>query len=384
MRRVSISLTLICMLLLNGAAIFAVSKNPQRKKSRVERSNTSARTKAAREKRESRKEAIARREAIKRNPRAAALFKGESNLDGERFDQPREALEAYVQKRLPRGEKQLPIERYFTAKEKIKQMNRFSSAKGKNLPPQANSNDAEILDPGDGEFPNGTGGGGAGDGSASTSGALGTWQSLGPGNVGGRTRALVIDPVTPDVMYAAGVAGGVWKTTNGGNSWAPLDDFLANIAVTCLVLDPTNPSIIYAGTGEGFFNADGVRGAGIFKSTDAGAHWTRLTATASNSNFFFVNDIVVSNVNSQHVYAATGTGVWRSLDGGTTWTLALNVPSVLGSVTGVRGAMDLVIRTDKPTDYIFVAAGTAFNPGEPQSRIFRNTDAGGAGTWDEV
>ena len=149
MRRVSISLTLICMLLLNGAAIFAVSKNPQRKKSRVERSNTSARTKAAREKRESRKEAIARREAIKRNPRAAALFKGGSDLDGERFDQPREALEAYVQKRLPRGEKQLPIERYFTAKEKIKQMNRFSSAKGKNLPPQANSNDAEILDPGD-------------------------------------------------------------------------------------------------------------------------------------------------------------------------------------------------------------------------------------------
>src|SRR5690349_18532071 len=203
MRRVSISLTLICMLLLNGATIFAVSKNPQRKKSRVERSNTSARTKEAREKRESRKEAVARRAAIKRNPRAAALFKGESDLAGERFDQPREALEFYLQKRLPKGEKVLPIERYFQAKEKIKQMKRFSSAKGKNLPPQANGDDAEILDPGDGEFPNGTGGGGAGDGSASTSGVLGTWQSLGPGNVGGRTRALVIDPVSPDTMYAA-------------------------------------------------------------------------------------------------------------------------------------------------------------------------------------
>ena len=69
----------------------------------------------------------------------------------------------------------------------------------------------------DGEFPNGTGGGGAGDGSASTSGALGTWQSIGPGNVGGRTRALLIDPINPDVMYAAAVAGGIWKTTNGGN-----------------------------------------------------------------------------------------------------------------------------------------------------------------------
>ncbi|HYV09562.1 MAG TPA: Ig-like domain-containing protein [Pyrinomonadaceae bacterium] len=373
------------MLLLNGAASLAATRNPKRQKSRVERKGSagSERAKEAREKRESRKEAVARRAAIKRNPRAAAIFKGEADLDGERFDQPQEALEWYMQKRLPKGEKQLPIERYFQAKEKIKHMKRFSSAKGKNLPPQANTNDTEE-NLGEGEFPGSTGGGGAGDGSSSTGGALGTWQSLGPGNVGGRTRALVIDPVNPDVMYSAGVAGGVWKTTNGGTSWLPLDDFLANIAVTCLALDPTNPSIIYAGTGEGFFNADGVRGAGIFKSTDAGAHWTRLTATASNSNFFFVNDIVVSNVNAQHVFAATGTGVLRSLDGGTTWTLVLSVPTVLGSTTGVRGAMDLVIRTDQPTDYIFVAAGTAFNPGEPQSRIFRNTDAGGAGTWDEV
>src|SRR5690349_33822 len=376
MRRVSIALTLICMLLLNGATIFAVSKNPQRKKSRVERSNTSARTKEAREKRESRKEAVARRAAIKRTPRAAALFKGGSDLDGERFDQPREALEFYMQKRLPKGEKQLPIERYFAAKEKIKHMKRFSSAKGKNLPPQANGNDAdEILDPGDGEFPNGTGGGGAGDGSASTSGALGTWQSLGPGNVGGRTRALLIDPSNPDTMYAAAVAGGIWKTTNGGTSWAPLDDFLANIAVTCLAVDPSNPTTIYAGTGEGFFNADGVRGAGIFKSTDAGAHWTRLTSTISNSDFFFVNDIVVSPANGQHVYAATRSGVFRSLDGGNTWNLqiASNVAN------GANGAMDLVMRTDQATDYIFAAVGTF-----SRSHIFRNTDAGGSGTWVDV
>src|SRR6185295_6348832 len=161
MRRLPISLFLICMLLLQGAVqLTAANKNPKRQKSRPERkdSNTSARAKEARGKRESRKEAAARREAIKRNPRAAALFKGEADLDGERFDQPREAMDWYLQKRLPKGEKQLPIERYFAAKEKIKGMKRFSSAKGKNLPPQANGNDAEILDPGDGEFPNGTGG----------------------------------------------------------------------------------------------------------------------------------------------------------------------------------------------------------------------------------
>src|ERR1051325_2305409 len=161
-------------------------------------------------------------------------------------------------------------------------MKRFSSAKGKNMPAQANSNDAdEILDPGDGEFPGSTGGGGAGDGSSSTGGALGTWQSLGPGNVGGRTRALLIDPVNPDVMYAAGVGGGIWKTTNAGAAWLPLNDFLATIAVTCTPCDPSNSATIYAGTGEGCFNADGVRGAGIFKTPHAGAPWTRLATTAS-------------------------------------------------------------------------------------------------------
>src|SRR5205085_9368454 len=144
----------------------------------------------------------------------------------------------------------------------------------------------------------------------STSGVLGTWQSLGPGNVGGRTRALIVDPVTPNTMYAAGVAGGVWKSTNAGASWTPLNDFMANIAVTCLAFEPGNSSVIYAGTGEGFFNGDATRGAGIFKSTDSGATWTRLASTIT-SDFFFVQDIVVgSGANSQHVYAATRTGVW--------------------------------------------------------------------------
>jgi hypothetical protein len=357
------------MLLLNGTASLAASKHPKRQKSRVER-------KEAREKRESRKEAAARRAAIKRNPRVAALFKEDSDIDAERFDQPREALEWYLQKRLPKGEKQLPIERYFEAKEKIKRMKRFSTAKGKSLPPQANANETEeIFDGEDGEFPGSTGGGGAGDSSASTSGALGTWQSLGPGNVGGRTRALLIDPNDPNVMYAAAVAGGIWKTTNGGSSWAPLNDFLANIAVTSMAFDPANSSTIYAGTGEGYFNSDGVRGAGIFKSTDAGAHWTRLPATISNSNFFFVNDIVVSPANGQHVYAATRTGVWRSLDGGNSWNQAL----VSNVANGANGAMDLVMRTDQATDYIFAAVGTF-----SRSHIFRNVDAGGGGAWVDV
>ena len=98
-------------------------------------------------------------------------------------------------------------------------------------------------------------------------------------------------------MYAAGVAGGVWKTINGGASWPPLGDFLANIAVSSLALSPKNPSVLYAGTGEGYFNGDAIRGAGIFKTTDGGATWTRLAAT-TGSDFYYVNKIVVSKQSS--------------------------------------------------------------------------------------
>jgi len=380
MRGLLTSLTLICTLFLTGVASFARDNTaPKQQKSRVERkaSKTSEHNREAREKRESRRELAKRRELIKRNPRLAYLFKGEEDEDVLRTDQPREAIEWYLQKRLPKGEKHLPVERYFQAKDKIKKMKRFSSASNKNLPPttEADGDVEEVFDGEDGEFPNSTGGGGAGDGSASTSGALGTWQSIGPGNVGGRTRALLIDPLNPDVMYAAAVAGGIWKTTNAGNSWTPLNDFLANIAVTVMAFDPSNSNTIYAGTGEGFFNADGVRGAGIFKSTDAGATWTRLSATASNADFFFVNDIVVSPSNGQHVYAATRSGVLRSLDGGSTWTLVL----VSNVANGANGAMDLVMRTDQATDYIYAAVGTF-----ARSHIFRNTDAAGSGTWQDV
>src|SRR3954468_7825766 len=287
----------------------------------------------------------------------------------ERTDQPDEAMKQDLAQRLPKDATELPMERYFEAKEKMKDMQRYSTAEGAALSSENETGETDdaILSRTTGQSLS----------AGSTGGVLGTWQALGPGNVGGRTRAIIIDPVTPNTMYAAGVAGGVWKTTNGGASWAPLDDFMANIAVACLAFEPGNSSVIYAGTGEGFFNADAVQGAGIFKSTDAGATWTRLAST-NNSNFFFVNDIVVSSANAQHLYAATRSGVWRSLDGGATWSLILNVPTVAGSATGVRGATDLAIRTDQATDYLFVAAGTAFNPGEPASHIYRSTDAANA------
>lgn len=265
----------------------------------------------------------------------------------ETYDQPGEAAEFYRLKRLPEGETELPVERYFTAREYMRLMPRYSTALNRELPPLATLKTGPEKS------------------------ALGEWTQLGPGNIGGRTRAMLINPQNPNVMYAAGVAGGIWKTVNGGNSWTPMSDLLPNIAVNSMAMDPKNPNIIYAGTGEGYFNIDGVRGAGIFKTTDGGANWTRLEGTTS-LDFYYVNDLVVSPLNSQRVYAATRSGVMQSSDGGVTWTRALN-PSVNG------GCLDLAVRTDQQTDYLFAACGLF-----QQATVYRNTDAAGAGSWTPV
>ncbi len=123
-------------------------------------------------------------------------------------------------------------------------------------------------------------------------------------------------------MYIGAVAGGVWKTVNGGASWTSLNDFMSNLAVCALVIDPNNANTIYAGTGEGFFNFDAIRGAGIFKSTDAGASWTQLSST-NNADFYYVNDLDYDAVNGV-LYAATRKGLYSSNDGGATFTTKIN------------------------------------------------------------
>ena len=146
-----------------------------------------------------------------------------------------------------------------------------------------------------------------------------SWTWLGPGNVGGRIRSILIHPSTPNTMWIGGVAGGVWKTLNGGASWFPLNDFMANLAVCSLVMDPTDPNTIYAGTGEGTSNVDAIRGAGIFKTTDGGASWAQLPATAMSS-FYYVNRLSICPTNHLILLAATGSGIWRSPDGGASWS----------------------------------------------------------------
>ena len=169
------------------------------------------------------------------------------------------------------------------------------------------------------------------------------WIERGPNNVGGRTISLAWDPndITQKKVWAGSVTGGLWYNndiTSSTSGWNAVNDFWANIAISCIAFDPINSQIAYVGTGEGFGAAAG-RGAGIWKTTDAGNSWSQITSTA---NFSYVNDIVVRNESGASViYAAVDGGyyggIWngvasaglrRSTNGGSTWTQVL--PNVTG------------------------------------------------------
>ncbi|MBW5483187.1 WD40/YVTN/BNR-like repeat-containing protein [Streptomyces bambusae] len=157
---------------------------------------------------------------------------------------------------------------------------------------------------------------------------LANWVWLGPGNIGGRTRGIVIDPVDPDRMWAVSAGGGVWHTEDGGAQWEPVDDFLANLACACITRDPSDASTMYVGTGEAFHNLDAIRGNGIFRTTDA-VTWSPLAATQT-PDFQFVSRIAVSQ-SGNVVLAATSTGLFRSADTPRAhWTQVLDIP--LGDV----------------------------------------------------
>lgn len=287
-----------------------------------------------------------------RNLLVELLKRKRAKLLENRYDKPSEALEFFRLKRLAEGETEIPVEKYLAAYRQMELMPQHTFGNDTLLPSRKQMGKNAVLP---------------------------AWTSLGPGNIGGRTRALVIHPTVPSTMYAAGVAGGVWKTTNAGTTWLPVSDLISNLAVNSLAMDSTNPNTLYAGTGEGFFNNSAVRGAGIFKTTDGGATWTQL-ANTNTTDFHYVNDLIVSPNNSNRIYAATRTGIWRSTDGGTAWTKVLNATEVGSATVAINGGcLDLAVRTDRPTDYVFASCGN-----QTQAKIFRNTDAGAAGAWIQV
>ncbi|PRY31065.1 putative repeat protein (TIGR01451 family) [Spirosoma oryzae] len=213
-----------------------------------------------------------------------------------------------------------------------------------------------------------------------------TWQERGPSNDGGRTRAILFNPsdASHKKVWAGSLMGGLWYTndiTDPKATWTQVSESWANSTITALAADPSNPQIMYAGTGDRY---EYRSGGGIWKTTDGGANWNRLTATIPNSSlsptdlpriFEYISRLAVNQ--SGHVFAATQYGLIRSTDGGSSWSkvLAPNQGIGFGSATGNT-------YNDRVTDLEIGSDNTVFVAFDP-SRVFRSLNAN-AQSWKEI
>ena len=212
------------------------------------------------------------------------------------------------------------------------------------------------------------------------------WEWLGPGNVGGRLRSILIHPTNPSLMWVGTAGGGIWRTVNGGASWFATSDFLPSLSAVTLAMDPMNMQDLYAGTGELVGSNSSIPGAGIFKSTNSGLSWTQLASTA-NASFDYVSRIDAQPGGSGRLLAGTRTGVWRTIDGGTSWTRIFTPANGAAvrdvkyspanpSVIAVGTETDMYLSTDGGSTFVRQTTGAAnkmpLSPGRCEIAFCRN------------
>jgi len=174
-----------------------------------------------------------------------------------------------------------------------------------------------------------------------------SWKFAGPIDVGGRTRALAVDVANSSTLLAGGISGGIWKSTDGGNSWTIKNTPLEPLSVTSLAQDTRDghTTTWYYSTGEHNGNSAADRGqmaqfygTGIYKSTDNGESWTHLNATIDNypniwnvPSWDLVIRVYVSPITGTIFTANNGCGVFRSTNGGNSFESILNSASSLST-----------------------------------------------------
>jgi photosystem II stability/assembly factor-like uncharacterized protein len=211
----------------------------------------------------------------------------------------------------------------------------------------------------------------------------GQWRSLGPaplncngieqiGTCSGRVTTIAIDPSDGKTWLIGKPLGGIWRTTDGGNSWNSTPTSQSNLPIGVIKYSPSNPSIVYAGTGDPatFFN-DAATGIGVLKSVDGGQTWNRLAGSAALSGTFFY-DLSVDPKNSDAVVAGTAKGVFSSSDGGTTWSNVLD-----GSGTAVATNPQ-----NFKQQYVGVGDFLGGDPKRKANGLYRSTDTGK--TWTGI
>jgi len=207
----------------------------------------------------------------------------------------------------------------------------------------------------------------------------------GPSNIEGRVTDIEFNPQNPNIVYAGAATGGVFKSTDMGNTWTSVFDNEANLSVGDIGVDPNNSNIVYVGTGEANGGHNNFPGGGVYKSTDTGETWNFLGL----ENTVSIGRIVVDPSNSNRIFvAAVGSyfapnperGVYRSDDGGNTWDKVL-------FVSDSTGAIDIVIDPENPSRLIAAMWERVRRPYTdhlygPSSGLYKSLDGGD--TWNLI
>ncbi|MFN8712996.1 MAG: T9SS type A sorting domain-containing protein [Bacteroidota bacterium] len=210
-----------------------------------------------------------------------------------------------------------------------------------------------------------------------------SWTVEGPGNLGGRFNSLAIDPANSQIMFAGSTTGGLWKTTNGGGSWNPVFDNNSSLSIGCIVFEPGSSSTIYVGTGDPNVGGYPFIGTGIYKTTDAGLTWTNIGL----GNTYIISDIAIDPSNTNIIYASAmglpfvrdnNRGLYKSTDGGQTWTQSL-------FVSNQTGICDMVLDPVNP-QVVYAASWSRIRNNQEsfiystESKIWKSTNGGA--TWN--
>lgn len=161
-----------------------------------------------------------------------------------------------------------------------------------------------------------------------------TWVNLSSPNMPvaawagmGRVNCLTFLPGNNNTLFIGAACGGVWKSTNGGQTWAVLNtDQLPALSITSICIDPTNTNNIYLATGDNFTGIAGSLkpghySAGIFKSNDGGLTWVQAGMPSLQAQQFIPQQMIIDPVTPSIMLLASNTGIWKTIDNGTNWTL---------------------------------------------------------------